>query len=101
MRRSLACLWWLAALAVLTACAAQDQNITFTAVVENVYENGILVSTTEDVGFDKASVGFDQSCKPDFELKTGQTVELTIRPQIRESYPVQVTAVKIKLVPER
>jgi len=83
---------------LFAGCAAGGaDNVTFTAVIEQVMENGILVTTTDDVGFDKASVGFDKSCKINFNLLAGQTVELTILPQIRESYPVQVTAVKIEL----
>ena len=55
-----------------------------------------LVTTKDDVSFDKASVSFNKSYKPDFELKIGISVEITILPEIRESKPVQVTAVKIE-----
>lgn len=79
---------------LLTACT---NSITFTAVIEEVFENGIMVKTSDDVGFNQASVSFDKSCKINFNLVAGQTVEIKILPEIRESYPVQVTAVDIKL----
>ncbi|RPF42311.1 hypothetical protein EDD70_2654 [Hydrogenoanaerobacterium saccharovorans] len=85
-----------AGILLLTACA-KIENITFTATIENVSDNNILVATTEDVGFDKASVRLTD-VKIDFNLTKGQTVELTILPEIAESYPVQVTAVDIKQV---
>lgn len=83
---------------LLAACAKPSENITFTAVVESVYDNGITVKTSDSaVDFDIARVGFDESCEISFDIAAGQTVEVTILPGVRESYPVQVTAVKIKL----
>ncbi len=87
-------------LAAASACAdkSEAQNITFTAVVEGVGENSVLVTTTDDVGFDKASVRFEEGLQAGFELTSGQTVKLTIKPEIAESYPVQIEAVAIELV---
>ncbi len=84
----------------LSACSTSE-NIVFTAIIESVMENSILVTTItttdSDVGFDRASVSFDENTSIPFNLIPGQTVELTILPEIRESYPVQVVAVKIQL----
>ncbi len=81
-------------------CAGGDggENIVFTALVEGVGDSSILVTTEDDVGFDKASVRCEDGLEPGFELKAGQTVKLTIRPEIAESYPVQVRAVAIELM---
>ncbi len=86
----------LAFMLMLAACTSKEKNIIFTATIVSVSENGIMVTTTDDVGFDKASVGYDKNFEVDFNLIEGQTVEIEILPQIRESYPVQVTAVSIK-----
>lgn len=97
------CVFALAALAA--GCAEKGapdaENIIFTAVIEAVNDNSLLVSTSDDVGFDKALVGFaDEMPPPDFSFIAGQTVRITILPQIAESYPVQVRAVSIVLVPD-
>ncbi|MFZ2539353.1 MAG: rhodanese-like domain-containing protein [Oscillospiraceae bacterium] len=88
----------LAFMLMLAACTSKEENVIFTAIIESVFEDGIMVTTTDDVGFDKASVGYDKNCKIDFTPLAGQTVEIEILPSIRESYPVQVTAVSIKLL---
>lgn len=85
---------------LLTACTKTEPNITFKAVIESVYNNGIIVTTADDVGFSKANVEYDNSLEIPLNLTAGQTVELTILPQIRESNPVQVKAVKIMLIEE-
>ncbi|HAA08226.1 MAG TPA: hypothetical protein DCD98_00495 [Syntrophomonas sp.] len=59
-----------------------------------------MVTTTDDVGFDKARVGFDENLEIPFDLAEGQVIEIEALPEIRESYPVQITAVKISLVAE-
>ncbi|WP_312642169.1 hypothetical protein [Hydrogenoanaerobacterium sp.] len=96
MKRTIAAL---AAVCILlfTGCTKKPENITFTATIESISEQSIMVTTADDVGFDKASVGI-ADVEVNFNLFEGQTVELTIRPEIRESYPVQVTAVAIKPV---
>ncbi|MPM89078.1 hypothetical protein SDC9_136186 [bioreactor metagenome] len=105
MKRILASL---AAVVVLTAflsgCVQKEpagENIVFTGVIEQINDSSILVSTTDDVSFDKASVSYADNMEGlDFNLIIGQMVKLTILPQIAESYPVQVKAVKIELVSE-
>jgi len=81
---------------VLSGCSGKSDNIVFSAVIESVYENSMAVTTNDDVGFDKATVGYDKNMKIDFVLEAGRKVIITILPQIRESYPVQVTAVRIE-----
>lgn len=82
---------------LLAGCTQKEKNITFKAVIESLAENNMMVATTDDVGFDKASV-FTNEAEIDFEPSIGDQVEITILPEIRESYPVQVTAVKITLI---
>ncbi|KPU42865.1 hypothetical protein OXPF_36330 [Oxobacter pfennigii] len=72
-------------------------TVTFTGIIEEIYDNSILVSVVEDVEFDKARVQFASDLKIPFNLIVGQQVKITILPEIRESYPVQVTAVAIEL----
>jgi hypothetical protein len=87
--------------ALFAGCSAErNKNITFTAVIEEIYDNSILVSTSDALSFDRASVGI-RGTKTGFNLTVGQTVKITILPQIRESYPVQVTATAIELVKEK
>ena len=89
-------------LLILTACSGgepAEENVVFTGIIEEVSDGDLLVSTEDDVGFDMARVHFSEDMEePDFEPAVGQTGRLTILPQIAESYPVQVTAVKIELV---
>jgi len=87
-----------ALLLLLSGCIPKDNNITFTAFIESVNENSILViDVSANSGFDKASVDITEA-KYDFDLKAGQKVEVTIKPEIRESYPVQATGVRIRLI---
>lgn len=87
-----------AALMVLSACAAEGPPIVFTGMIESVTGNSLTVNTPDKVGFDKAVVSFDNALSLDFTPEPGMTVEITILPEIRESYPVQVTATAIKLI---
>lgn len=103
MKKIVAALLCAALLCLLLAGCEIDetgQNMVFTGVIEEIHENSILVSTADEVGFDKASVGFSPDLKLSFNLIVGQRVKITILPQIRESYPVQVTAVMIELAGE-
>lgn len=91
-------------LCIAAACAAgcrlqtPQENVVFTGTIEQLYDNGILVNTEDDVGFDKASVVFAAQLALPFNLCVGQVVKLTILPQVAESYPVQVKAVALELV---
>lgn len=84
----------------LYGCREKADNITFTATVDELLDSAILVSTTDDVGFDKARVAIGDDVDLSFDLAVGQIVKITILPQIAESYPVQVTAVTIELIAE-
>lgn len=83
-------------LSALTGCT-KEQNITFTAQIESLDDKHMMVSTHDDIGFDKASVDVSQA-KIKEELSVGDRVEVTIEPEIRESYPVQVSATKVERV---
>ncbi len=82
----------------VTSCTQKNNNITFMGTIENVSENNIIVTTKDDVGFDKASVNYDKKLEIKFVPEVGQKVKVEILPEIRESYPVQVTGVNIELV---
>jgi rhodanese-related sulfurtransferase len=86
----------LLSLCIFVSCGSK--NITFTAIIDTVSENSLLITTQdENLSFDKAAVFYDEKLKMDFTPKAGQSIEITILPEVRESYPVQVTAVKITL----
>ncbi len=78
----------------LSGCSGKEQLIIFSAEILEVSENSILVNTIDFNDFDKASVDLREA-EYNFDLAEGQIVEVTIRPEIRESYPVQVTGVKL------
>lgn len=84
-----------------TGCG-KKQNITFTALVEQVGEQSILVSVLEGAEFDKASVGISESTKfigtALAQIKQQDHLRITILPEIAESYPVQVKAVEIAAI---
>lgn len=81
---------------LLTACTAKKDTITFNAVIEHIDDSHILVNTTDhDAGFDKASVSLVEGITLPTGLAVGQTISVEAAPEIRESYPVQVTALKI------
>ncbi len=83
------------ATSILAGCR---KNITFDALIKTVYENGMMVYTSEDTGFQEASISYAKRIKMNFEPASGQMVRITALPEIRESYPVQITAVKIVLL---
>lgn len=94
MKLKYAGLFLLIMLLLLAGCSGKVETITFTAEIEKVLENSILVNTIDYGDFDKASVDLREA-EYDFEPAEGQIVEVTIKPEIRESYPVQVTGVKL------
>ncbi|MEG2546783.1 MAG: rhodanese-like domain-containing protein [Niameybacter sp.] len=81
---------------ILTGCT-KEKNITFEGQVESLSDKTMILTTMDDVGFDKASVGLG-SVKIGGELAEGRKVKVTIHPEVRESYPVQVTATKIEVM---
>lgn len=82
---------------LLVGCT-KKQSITFEAQIESVSEQSILVTIKDnELGFDKASVGIN-TAKIDGDLTAGKKVNITIQPEVRESYPVQVTATKVEVI---
>ena len=79
---------------LLPGCSGEDRTITFSAEIEKISENSILVKTIDYKDFEKASVDLREA-EYDFDPAEGQIVEVTIKPEIRESYPVRVTGVKL------
>lgn len=57
----------------------------------------MIVTTKGDSEFDEAQVEISNA-KVDDALSVGDEIEITIEPEIRESYPVQVTATKVELL---
>jgi rhodanese-related sulfurtransferase len=100
MKRIISVLTMLMFVSLTVIGCRKTDLIAFTAVVEDLNVNSAAVTTGDNVGFDKATVYFTEDMDIDFLLETGQTVKITVLPEIRESYPVQVSAVKIELISE-
>lgn len=106
MKKNLLCI--LLCVLLFVACDKKDNIledtdfIIFTATIEEVNNDSSLLVRTEDqnVEFDLASVSYDRDLELDYIFQIGEQVRLTILPEIRESYPVQVTAIKIEKVDE-
>lgn len=90
----------ISSLLILSACSSDEEvaEITFSAVIEEVNDGSWLVTTSDEVGFDQAYVSFSSEVAIAFNPQVGQNVSITIEPEIRESYPVQVTATSVSLV---
>jgi len=81
---------------IVYAYTQKEKNIVFTAVISEISENNLMVTTEGEIGFDEASVSIDEVKDLRFNLLVGQTIEIEIIPEILESDPVQVIAVNIK-----
>lgn len=81
---------------LLIGCT-KESSVVFEGKIESLSETSMIVSTEDEVGFDKASVGLG-TAKIEGELAIDKKVKMTIRPEVRESYPVQVTAIKIEVI---
>jgi rhodanese-related sulfurtransferase len=79
---------------LLSACIPKEELVSFTGILENYTEKEMLVMTTDDVGFTKANVGYNE-VKLDFIPEIDQELVIEILSEIKESDPVQVTAVSI------
>lgn len=82
---------------LLCGCGQVEENTSFTGIITAINGDNFTVTTTDKVGFKEANVALSDDVVLDFTPQAGQTVNLTILPQIAETYPVQVTAVKIQL----
>ncbi len=85
----------------------QRNKVVFTARVEGVYEGSLMVTTTDETGFDRASVSLADSARilnaagtkvALFDIKAGDSVEITFNGYVLESYPVQIRADKIRIM---
>ncbi|QOX62184.1 GerMN domain-containing protein [Anoxybacterium hadale] len=79
----------------LWGCGKQE-TISFSGEIETISEGSILMKNINSGSFDKASVVVDEAVY-NFDPEEGQLIEVTALPEIKESYPVQVTAVKLVL----
>lgn len=86
----------IATVLLITGCT-KERNITFEAQIESLDDQSMMVDTSDDVGFDKASVAMS-TAKIEGDLVVGQKVKITIFPEMRESHPVQVTAKKVQVI---
>lgn len=85
------------------SCSSSDstsEGITFIGEVEEINDSSILVTVddSDSVGFDKASVSISDVNDISFNLIIGQKLQITIKPDIMETYPVQVVSTKIEQV---
>jgi len=72
-------------------------NTSFNAVIDEVSETELLVTVTDDDTFDQARVNL-QGITLDFVPEVGQTIYLTISPQVGMSEPPFVNPIEITLV---
>lgn len=86
---------------LLTACIPMTMNnvtkeANFTGIVEEVYEESILVRTNKDGGIDSdlASVSLDVKLKDSIrDFNIGDEIKVYYDGDVAESYPVQVNNV--------
>ncbi len=89
----------------LSGCGKANKNITFTGKFDSVVgKDSMKITNIKDAQFNEASVSLAKNCK--IKDKSGNQIELpiinigdivkaTILPEIRESFPVQVTAIEV------
>ena len=90
----------LSAVVLLYSCHPKENYMFFTGVVEQVYENSILIVQADLQSGDQAMVGYEDSCKRPEMLSKGDHVRVKILPYIRETYPLGVDAVEITILDE-
>jgi uncharacterized protein YcfL len=95
-RKEMAVMIIVAVLALLLWGCGKQETISFNGEIESVSEGAILLKNIEAGSFGRASVDFGEA-EYDFVPEEGQFIEVTALPEIRESDPVQVTAVKLTL----
>jgi len=94
----------------LSGCGKANKNMTFTGKFDSIYgKDSLKITDIKDVQFSEASVSLAKNCKvkdnngkvTDTSIITiGDIVKVTILPEIRESFPVQVTAIEIVVLGE-
>ncbi|MGL4606076.1 MAG: hypothetical protein ACRCU3_01250 [Eubacteriaceae bacterium] len=75
----------------------QTGNIQLRAVIDEVTDNELIISTIDFQGFDVGRVNLE-GFKLDFTPEVGQKIDLVILPQIGMSYPAFVNPIEIKLL---
>ncbi len=72
----------MASIIILTGCSAKKDNIVFTAIVEVIHEEGMLVTTVDYDGFDKAFVSYSENMEGTaFNFIVGQELAFTVLPR--------------------
>lgn len=86
---------------LLGACGSKtvDKNINFTLLVQEVNGNQLMGFVFGSGVDDMASVYYPDDYLLDFVLKAGNKLLIEASPLIKESYPVQISAVEVKLAP--
>lgn len=83
---------------VLAVSGCGRKTMEFTGTVEQVGDSQVLVRTIDFDAFDLANILITKDTQPvSFHLLVGQKIRVTALPEIRETYPVGVTAVRIEL----
>lgn len=98
IRRSILGFLLLIGACLFLGCTKQE-TLTFTGTIEEVGETSMMVYTTEVSAADRIWVSF-RDLPLAFEPAVGQRVLVTIKPDIRETYPAQADAVEISLEEE-
>ena len=83
-----------------TGCQKEPETIVLTGTVEEVNDHCVLISTEDWDHCDRAIVTFDGQMEIPFNLMAGQKLRFTILPTIEQTYPAQVTAIKVVLLKE-
>jgi len=87
------------AASAFTACQPKAEH-KFSGVVETAEENSMLVASSDNAGFDKALVSITSKTEimpGNAKINSGDIVTVTYDGTVRESYPVQITALKIEI----
>ena len=101
LRGSISVCWSILLIMLVTAGCRNSpppvETLVFPAIIEKVESTTLTVIPEEEVGFPKAVVHLADSVSLTFFPLPGQRITVEIVPEIRESEPVQVTAVNITL----
>lgn len=81
---------------ILVGCSKKEAIITFSAIIGEVDSNRLIVLPYDFEGIDQAVLSISDA-QINFTPRVGQNVEISILPEIRETYPVQATATDVKL----
>lgn len=88
----------IATLLAILLVGCSNQNITVVGTVKELNEHGIIMETQDSRLSDVAFVSYDK--KDLKQLAVGQKVTVEALPEIQETYPVKIKAVKITAIKE-